>query len=130
VEHIEHVLHDQQLRETMHFCILHEQNVERHWPNFDNANATQFDIETGNFRSTMGVIQSCDLIITVDMSVANLAVMMGKETWLIINTESDWKWGVGGSSTPWFTNLRCFRQTEPGAWSPVAAELYAALLEA
>lgn len=72
-----------------------------------------------DFLDTAVLCTALDLIICVDTSVAHLAAAMGKEVWLLIPVSPDWRWMIGRDDSPWYTNLRLYRQSEIGDWSSV-----------
>jgi hypothetical protein len=43
--------------------------------------------------------------------------------------DMDWRWGLTADSTPWYTTMRLFRQTEPGNWARVMKQVAQALSE-
>jgi len=66
-----------------------------------------------------GVIDSQDLIITVDTLTANLAGAMGRPTWVLVPYVCDWRWMFEGEKTPWYPSVRVFRQGVDRRWEPV-----------
>ena len=68
---------------------------------------------------TAAVIANCDLVITSDSCVAHLAGAMGIQTWLALRWIPEWRWGIEGSTTAWYSSLRLFRQRFDGDWSGV-----------
>lgn len=72
-----------------------------------------------DFSETAAAIQSLDLVITVETSVAHLAGMLGKPTWVMLAKVPAWRWGVDGDGTPWYPGMKLYRQTESGDWSSV-----------
>lgn len=69
-----------------------------------------------DFAETAALISTMDLIITSDSSPAHLAAAMDKEVWLLLSYLPDWRWMESGESTPWYPNMRLFRQTAAGDW--------------
>jgi tetratricopeptide (TPR) repeat protein len=86
-----------------------------------------FGPELGDFGDTAALIELMDLVIAVDTSAAHLAGALGKPVWLLLPTSSDWRWMTGRADTPWYPNMRLFRQTAAGDWPGVAAAVRAAL---
>lgn len=84
-------------------------------------------LEFDNFASTAAAIMSLDMVITVDTSIAHLAGALGKETWLLLSYDPDWRWGLKGSTTSWYPNMRIFRQPKVRDWKSVIDEVYDAL---
>ena len=72
-----------------------------------------------DFQETAAVIANCDLLITSDSSVAHLAGAMGVPTWLALRWIPEWRWGLEGTHTPWYSSLRLFRQRFDGDWTGV-----------
>lgn len=80
-----------------------------------------------DFASTAALIESLDLVITVDTSVAHLAGALGKPVWVLLAAQPDWRWGMGRTDSVWYPSARVFRQSALGDWSHVVSELAAAL---
>ena len=80
-----------------------------------------------DFADTAALIANMDLIVTVDTSIAHLAGALGKPTWVLLPYNPDWRWMLGRSDSPWYPNMRLFRQKHIGAWAAVLDEVGAAL---
>ena len=72
-----------------------------------------------NFQDTAAIIANCDLVISSDSCVAHLAGAMGIPTWLALRWIPEWRWGLAGTRTPWYSSLRLFRQSYDGNWAGV-----------
>jgi ADP-heptose:LPS heptosyltransferase len=83
--------------------------------------------ETWDFLETAAIIANCDLVITSDTSVAHLAGGMGKTTWLLLKTVPEWRWGLEGENTFWYSSMHLFRQKERGNWDEVMERVAEAL---
>ena len=83
-----------------------------------------------DFASTAALIESLDLVITVDTSVAHLAGALGKPVWVLLAAQPDWRWGMGCADSIWYPSARVFRQSTLGDWSGVVAALETALATA
>ncbi|WP_448561159.1 tetratricopeptide repeat protein [Trichothermofontia sp.] len=83
-----------------------------------------------DFADTAAWIEQLDLVISVDTSVAHLAGALGKPTWVLLPYLCDWRWGRDRSDTPWYPNLRLFRQSTPEDWPSLIATVKAALCQA
>lgn len=79
--------------------------------------------EQRDFADTAAIIDSLDLVITVDTSVAHLAGALGKETWILLPKVCDWRWMVSRRDSPWYSSVRLFRQEIQGDWSSVVSEV-------
>jgi hypothetical protein len=76
---------------------------------------------------TAALIETLDLVITVDTAVAHLAGALGKPTWLLLHDFADCRWGLTAERSYWYPDMRLFRQRETGAWGPVVSEVAAEL---
>ena len=83
--------------------------------------------QTWDFLETAAIMANCDLIITVDTVVAHLAAGLGKPTWLLLKKVPDWRWGMDGDTTFWYSSMRLFRQRERGNWAEVMERVVGAL---
>ena len=86
-----------------------------------------FDPGPDAFVDTAAAMTCCDLVITPDTSVAHLAGALGVNTWVALPAVADWRWMSGRSDSPWYPTMRLFRQTVPGDWTGVFAEMAEAL---
>ncbi len=86
-----------------------------------------FDKSRGRFMDTAAVIKNLDLVITVDTSIAHLSAAIGTPVWTILPTPPDWRWMLNRTDTPWYPNMRLFRQPEQGAWDSVMKQIVSEL---
>ncbi|MBB6254751.1 tetratricopeptide repeat protein [Nitrospirillum iridis] len=80
-----------------------------------------------DFADTAALIQSLDLVISVDTSIVHLAGALGRPVWLLNRFDSDWRWLRGRDDSPWYPTLRQFRQEMPGDWAGVLSRVAAAV---
>jgi len=80
-----------------------------------------------DFADTAALIEALDLVIAVDSAVAHLAGALGKPVWLLNRFDTCWRWLQQRTDSPWYPSLRQFRQSRPGDWDEVIAEVAAAL---
>ena len=67
-------------------------------------------------------MQTLDLVIAPDTSVAHLAGALGKPIWLLYRSGGSWQFGTEGATTPMYPTMRIFRQARARDWSgPIAA---------
>jgi len=79
---------------------------------------------------TAALIANLDLVIAVDTSVAHMAGALGKRVWLLLSTWTDWRWLLDRADSPWYPEMRLFRQKTLGDWQPVVEQVRCALAEA
>jgi tetratricopeptide (TPR) repeat protein len=89
-----------------------------------------------DFADTAAILDTLDLVITVDTAVVHLAASQGVPTWLLLPYVADWRWlePTTPKPNPWYPRLRLFRQTAfpahndiPSLWQPVVAAAAQAL---
>jgi hypothetical protein len=72
-----------------------------------------------DFTETAALIENLDLVVSTCTSVPHLSGAMGKPTWIIIPYSADWRWGISGSTTPWYSSVTLFRQTDMNSWTGI-----------
>jgi tetratricopeptide (TPR) repeat protein len=77
--------------------------------------------ELADFDDTAAVLAQCDLVLSVDTSVAHLAGALGRPLWVLLPFAADWRWTAGAEHSPWYPSARLFRQPQPGDWDSVVA---------
>lgn len=87
------------------------------------------DFDTGEaaFLDTAAAMACCDLVITLDTSIAHLAGALGVRTWVALPFIADWRWLAERSDSPWYPSMRLFRQCARNDWDGVFADMKAAL---
>lgn len=81
----------------------------------------------GDFAHTAAIVSCLDLVVTVDTSAAHLAGALGVPVWVLLPFAADWRWLAGRTDSPWYPTMRLFRQTRPGDWASVLADVQRAL---
>ena len=79
---------------------------------------------TQPFLDTAAIIMNCNLIVTCDTSIAHLAGTIGKKTFLLLNYNNDWRWGVDKDYCSWYKNVKIFRQTSSKSWDEPFNQVY------
>src|SRR5262249_25146736 len=82
-----------------------------------------FDDGPDAFIDTAAVMNSLDLVITSDTSVAHLAGALGRPTWVALKDVPDWRWLLDREDSPWYPTLRLFRQPQRDDWASVFANI-------
>ncbi len=72
-----------------------------------------------DFCATAFAVSELDLIITVDTALAHLAGALGRPVWLLLPHAPEWRWQLAREDSPWYPDMRLFRQTRPGDWCGV-----------
>jgi hypothetical protein len=120
---------DPELRERYHFVSLVHGTHYRNFTDPLPENMTHLRESLSSFAATAAVIEACDFVVSIDMSLSNLSCMQGKESWVLLQHEGEWRFGVTGERSPWLECARPFRQRVPFDWEGVTSMVRAALLE-
>jgi len=72
-----------------------------------------------DFADTATIVANLDLVISVDTSVAHLAGALGRRVWLLSRFDGCWRWLKDREDSPWYPDMRIYRQTRPGDWLTV-----------
>ena len=75
--------------------------------------------DIGSFEDTAALIESMDLIISVDTSVAHLVGAMARPLWLLIPYTPDNRWFLDRTDSPWYPTATLYRQGERNQWPAV-----------
>ena len=94
-----------------------------------SSGLTIFDAmpEMTDFADTATLTAACDLVISADTAMAHLAGSLGVPIWLLDRYDGCWRWLKDRDDTPWYPGMRLFRQTAPGDWENVVAEMASSL---
>jgi len=98
------------------------------WPRDSAAlkaspNIRFFGEQIRDFADTAALINQCDFVITIDTSVAHLSGALGTETWLLLPAVADWRWFIDEDRSPWYSNMRIYRQSQLGDWSTLISRI-------
>jgi len=83
--------------------------------------------ELGDLAETAALVETLDLVISVDTAVAHLTGALGKQVWLLNRFDTCWRWLLGREDSPWYPTLRQFRQPELDDWDGAISQVRAAL---
>ncbi len=82
-----------------------------------------FGEEQEDFADAAAIIDLVDFVITIDTSIAHLSGALGKETWVLLQYDAEWRWLLDREDSPWYPKARLFRQPKPGDWPAVIQKL-------
>lgn len=83
--------------------------------------------ELGDFADSAALVSELDLVISVDSAMVHLAGGLGKPVWMLDRFDNEWRWLTGRDDSPWYRQLRIFRQVAFGDWASVIPRLTQAL---
>ncbi len=80
-----------------------------------------------NFATTAAYLNQCDLVISVDTSIAHLAGAIARPVWIALAFHADWRWFRDRTHSPWYPTARIFRQSQPDHWQGVFQDMQGTL---
>jgi tetratricopeptide (TPR) repeat protein len=107
---------------NVHFVSLQKHEAERITNPMENRVLDLMSAVT-DFADTAALVANLDLVISVDTSVAHLAGGLGKPVWLLSRFDGCWRWLQNREDSPWYSNMRIYRQTCPHEWGPVVQRI-------
>ena len=93
-----------------------------------HGNITDIAEQLTDMADTAAVASLTDLTVSVDTSVVHIAGAIGREVWVLLPFSPDWRWTLTGKRSPWYPQMRLFRQSSPGDWRGVIEAVREALL--
>lgn len=78
---------------------------------------------------TAAILLNLDLVISVDTSMVHLAGALGRPTWVLLSFNNDWRWLMKRQDSPWYPNVRLFRQSRLHDWYTVINHVHRELSE-
>jgi tetratricopeptide (TPR) repeat protein len=103
------------------------QLAEHRFPVLDFSQ--ELDEAAGPFMDTAAIMKNVDLVITSDTVIPHLAGALGVPAWVALPFAPDWRWLLERDDSPWYPEMRLFRQKALGDWTGVFAEIERALRE-
>ena len=68
-------------------------------------------------------LSALDLVISVGNATVHLAGALGVNTWAILPQTPNWRWGLSGEQSRWYSSVRLVRQPGTGSWQPVIRQI-------
>jgi len=76
-----------------------------------------------DFSDTAALIETLDLVISIDTAVAHLSGALGKPTWTLLGFSPDWRWLRDRDDSVWYPTMKLFRQPALGDWPSVVTRI-------
>ena len=73
-------------------------------------------MSSGDWLDTLRVVETMDLVLTVDTAMAHLCGAIGMPCVVLLNAPCDWRWGQSGDRTFLYDSIRLARCPAPHAW--------------
>lgn len=64
-------------------------------------------------------VAAMDLVVSVDNSTIQVSGSQGINTWVLLSSLPEWRFGIVGSGHDWHTTAKVYRQPTKGGWKPV-----------
>jgi len=69
-------------------------------------------MQTDDYDDTAALVSELDLVITVQQTMVHLAGALGVPTWVLMNKAPLWRYGLTGSTMPWYKAVKLYRQRD------------------
>ena len=116
------------VQQKFEFISLQQGFGEEQLMNISSAIAKFGDVDkAAAFIDSAAIMANLDLVITSDTAIPHLAGALGVPVWLLLPKTPDWRWLLETPDSPWYSNMRLFRQTTAGDWQSVADQVKEAL---
>jgi hypothetical protein len=83
----------------------------------------------GDLIDLANLTTGCDLVVSIDNTLAHLAGALGRPTWVLLPLAPSWRWHLEREDSPWYPTARLFRQPALGDWQAPLVALRSALLD-
>jgi len=80
-------------------------------------------VENYNYDKTINFLASMDVVITVCTTLHQAAGALGLPTWTLVPYMPAWRYGLSGTTSPWYKSARMFRQNKDDTWGPVIRQV-------
>ncbi len=87
--------------------------------NWGGPHIFDFTSLLNDFSDTAALVENLDLVISVDTSTAHLAGALGKPVWILNRFDTDWRWLLDRTDSPWYITAKLYRQEKAGDWDDV-----------
>ncbi len=81
-----------------------------------------------NYNDTAGLLQSIDILITIDSSIVHMAGALGVKTILLLPYTAEWRWFNDTETTSWYNSVKIVKQKTPAVWDDVIEKVKAELV--
>ena len=71
---------------------------------------------TNDFENLSNLILECDLVLTIDNTLAHLSSSLGQKTWILLPHSANFRWFEKTSNSLWYKSSTLIRQTPDRKW--------------
>ena len=98
---------------------------ERH-----GVNLPHFPEVIPDYDDTAALVCALDGVVSVCTSIVHLTGALGRPVHVLVPSVPEWRYGVSGTTMPWYPSATLYRQGADETWSTPVARLHAALAAA
>ena len=80
----------------------------------------QIDLGNKSFEDTIAIFRNIDLLISVDTSMTHLASTMGVDTFLLLNSNPDWRWHIQLREKSFYDDLKIIMTDKMNYWDNIS----------
>ena len=85
---------------------------------------TYSDIDlTNDFENLSNLILECDIVLTIDNTLAHLSSSLGQKTWILLPHSANFRWFENTSNSLWYKSSTLIRQTPDRKWKTSIDEI-------
>lgn len=114
-------------QDLQYFCLQTEVTAADRKTLMQSDKILRFDGELRDFSDTAALCECLDLVVSMDTSVVHLNAALGKNTWVLLPFDNDWRWLTDREDSPWYSTVLLFRQHSRGDWNGVFERVATAL---
>jgi ADP-heptose:LPS heptosyltransferase len=81
------------------------------------------DLGNKDFLDLSYFVKQLDLVVSSDTSIIHLSGVLGINSILLLNFNSDWRWFDSHTNTPWYPSVKIIKQKEFNNWQHVFDQL-------
>jgi len=78
---------------------------------------------TRDYDDTAALLAELDMVISMQTAVCHLAGALGKECWVLLPKNSQWRYGERGEAMIWYKSLKVFQQRSLNDWHGPIGEI-------
>jgi len=105
--------------EFEYFCLQNDIRDADHETLRSSPDVTIRELPANSLPDTAALMESLDLVISVDTSLAHLSGAMGRRTWILLPYLPDWRWMLDRTDSPWYPTATLYRQPAVNDWDSV-----------
>ena len=110
--------------DNVELYILNKDIHDKELSIFSNNNVHNIAKYFHNFEDTAAAIENCDIVVSSDNCIMNLAGALGKKTLGIFNWYSEWRWfDLTGEDVVWYTSVKPFVNKKMNDWENTINEV-------